>query len=198
MAVWMLLSAPVHSIVMSGWAPSRPAAVLASCWGSSPLFTVSWKSAPNSLAIVRRSADKSENRRRAGLNTKARAAQKMAPKSISYVISVLVCYTMHTLPVMTTWEAPIALATSRDTKPIGPVEIYKILAVNGAWLTYSCNYKVQTLHKENHCCCNKVCLVFTLNLFSCCHKIQLTGSTVSLTCFQHEKLVKYKTFYKVR
>lgn len=59
MAVWMLLSAPEHSRETSGWMPSMSSTLLASCFGPSSFFTVSWKSAPNSLATVRRSWNRS-------------------------------------------------------------------------------------------------------------------------------------------
>lgn len=61
MAVCMLLSTPVHSMVRCGWAPSRSATLLASSWGPSPLFTASWKSAPSFLAIAKRSEDRSDD-----------------------------------------------------------------------------------------------------------------------------------------
>lgn len=99
---------------------------------------------------------------------------------------------------MTTREAPIALATSKDTSPIGPVEINNMLTVEKAWPTYSCNFKVQILHKENNQHHNKVCSVFTLNLFCYCHKIQLTIATISLTWLNIKsftKSVKVQQFF---
>lgn len=69
--------------------------LLASCWGPSSLFTVSWKSEPNSLAIVRRSADRSE-RNEGALETE----QEMLPESVIisveidvYKVCVFVCVT---------------------------------------------------------------------------------------------------------
>ena len=59
MAVCMLLSAPVHSMVTCGCFPSLPATRWATSCAESSLVTNSGKSAPTSWAIFKRSEDRS-------------------------------------------------------------------------------------------------------------------------------------------
>lgn len=125
MPVWTQLSAPVHSMVKWGWAPSISSTLLASCFGPSSLFTSSWKSAPKSLAMARRSGNRSahgkEKNMLRGQNTK-RIEQKTGVIASLHGFSWERSWETRGLPVMSTCEAPIALATSKHTNPIGPAE----------------------------------------------------------------------------
>lgn len=122
MAVWMLLSTPVHSMVMCGWAPSMSVTVLANCWAPSALFTVSWKSAPNSLAMARRSGDRSEHSQSRWTRVKGMIMFSSNLCWCHFILGNIYVFKNCILPVMTTCEAPIALATIKQTNPIGPVE----------------------------------------------------------------------------